>query len=136
MQILNGHVYTPISTHNKPNSEVYLDFCVDFIATNDGFRIKLHNYGTVIVTLADEDRLFTKSVVIKGINLIPFDSFEGKMRVCAKIRYRHAESPAFAEITGKDEITLTFDEPQRAPAPGQSAVIYDGEYVIGGGVIK
>ena len=88
------------------------------------------------VTLADEDRLFTKTVVLKGINLIPFDSFEGKIRVYAKIRYRHAESPAYAEITGEDEITLTFDEPQRAPARGQSAVMYDGDYVIGGGIIQ
>lgn len=88
------------------------------------------------VTLADEDRLFTDKVVINNINLIPFDSFEGKIRVKAKIRYRHAESDAYAEITGEDEITLTFDEPQRAPAKGQSAVMYDGDYVIGGGIIK
>ncbi len=88
------------------------------------------------VTLADEDRLFTKTVVIKGINLIPFDNFDGKIRVKAKIRYRHAESDAYAEQTGIDEITLTFDEPQRAPAKGQSAVMYDGDYVVGGGIIQ
>lgn len=88
------------------------------------------------VTLADEDRLFTKTVVIKNINLIPFDKIEGKIRVCAKIRYRHPESDAYAEQTGDDEITLTFDEPQRAPAKGQSAVMYDGDYVVGGGIIQ
>lgn len=88
------------------------------------------------VTLADEDRLFTDTVVIKGINLIPFDRIEGKLRVKAKIRYRHAESDAYAEQTGDDEITLTFDEPQRAPAKGQSAVMYDGDCVIGGGIIQ
>lgn len=88
------------------------------------------------VTLADEDRLFTDTVVLKGINLIPFDKIEGKIRVKAKIRYRHAESAAFAEQTGEDEITLTFDEPQRAPAKGQSAVMYDGDYVVGGGIIQ
>ena len=87
------------------------------------------------VTLADEDRLFTNTVVIKGINLIPFDKIEGKIRVKAKIRYRHEESDAYAEQTGADEITLTFDEPQRAPASGQSAVLYDGDYVVGGGII-
>ena len=88
------------------------------------------------VTLADEDRLFTNTVMIKGINLIPFDKIEGKIRVKAKIRYRHAESDAYAVQTGEDEITLTFDEPQRAPAKGQSAVMYDGDYVIGGGIIQ
>ncbi|MBQ8407977.1 MAG: tRNA 2-thiouridine(34) synthase MnmA [Clostridia bacterium] len=88
------------------------------------------------VTLADEDKLFTRTVVIRGINLIPFDRIDGKIRIKAKIRYRHAESDAFAEQTGDDEITLTFDEPQRAPAPGQSAVLYDGDYVVGGGIIQ
>lgn len=87
------------------------------------------------VTLADEDRLFTNTVKIRDINLIPFDSFDGRIRVKAKIRYRHPESDAYAEITGDNEITLTFDEPQRAPAKGQSAVIYDGDHVVGGGII-
>ena len=88
------------------------------------------------VTLADEDKLFTKTVVLKEINLIPFDKLEGTMRVKAKIRYHHTESDAYAEQTGADEITLTFDEPQRAPAKGQSAVMYDGDFVIGGGIIQ
>ena len=88
------------------------------------------------VTLADEDRLFTNTVIIRSVNLIPFDKLEGKMRVKAKIRYRHEESEAYAEQTGFDEITLTFDTPQRAPAKGQSAVMYDGDYVVGGGIIQ
>ena len=91
---------------------------------------------TNTVTLADEDRLFTDTVVIRNINLIPFDKIEGKIKVKAKIRYRHEESDAYAEQTGDDEITLTFDKPQRAPAPGQSAVMYDGDYVVGGGIIQ
>jgi tRNA-specific 2-thiouridylase len=91
---------------------------------------------TNTVTLADEDRLFTNKVIIKNINLIPFDRLEGKIRVKAKIRYRHAESDAFAEQTSNDEITLTFDQPQRAPAKVQSAVMYDGDYVVGGGIIQ
>ena len=74
--------------------------------------------------------------MIKAINLIPFDKIEGDLRVKAKIRYRHAESEAYARQTAEDEITLFFDEPQRAPALGQSAVMYDGDYVIGGGIIQ
>ncbi len=88
------------------------------------------------VTLADEDKLFTNKVIIKGINLIPFDKIDNPIRVDAKIRYSQSQSPAYAEQTEEDEITLTFDTPQRAPAPGQSAVLYDGEYVIGGGIIQ
>ena len=94
------------------------------------------NADTNTVTLADEDRLFTRTVVIKDINLIPFDKIDGGIRVKAKIRYRHEESDAYAEQSGDDEITLTFDKPQRAPAKGQSAVLYDGDYVVGGGIIQ
>ncbi len=90
---------------------------------------------TNTVILADEDKLFTNKVVIKKINLIPFDHFDGIIRLSAKIRYRHEAAPCTAEITGQDEITLSFDEPQRAPAKGQSAVLYDGDYVVGGGII-
>lgn len=91
---------------------------------------------TNTVTLADEDRLFTDTVRLHEINLIPFDRIEGEIRVCAKLRYRHMESPAVAMQTGEDEITLIFDQPQRAPAKGQSAVLYDGDVVIGGGMIQ
>ncbi len=94
------------------------------------------DFKTNTVMLADEDRLFKDKVVIKNINLIPFDRLEGKMRVEAKIRYSQSQSPAYAEQTGEDEITLTFDTPQRAPARGQSAVMYDGDTVIGGGIIQ
>ncbi len=88
------------------------------------------------VTLADEDRLFKSRIVIRNINLIPFDKIEGQIRVDVKIRYSQSQSPACAEQTGEDEITLTFDTPQRAPAKGQSAVMYDGDTVIGGGIIQ
>ncbi len=88
------------------------------------------------VTLADEDKLFKNTVKLRDINLIPFDTLNGRMRVEAKIRYSQRTAAAYAEQTGDGEIMLEFDEPQRAPAKGQSAVIYDGEYVIGGGIIQ
>ena len=91
---------------------------------------------TNTVTLADEDKLFTDKVTIKGINLIPFDKLDAPIKVEAKIRYSQSVSPAIAEQTDEDEITLTFDTPQRAPAKGQSAVMYDGDYVVGGGIIQ
>ncbi len=94
------------------------------------------NAQTNTVTLADEDKLFKSKVVIKDINLIPFDRIEGKIRVEAKTRYSQSTSTAYAEQTGEDEITLTFDTPVRAPARGQSAVMYDGDIVIGGGIIQ
>lgn len=87
------------------------------------------------VMLSDEDRLFTNKIVIRGINLIPFDKIDSPINVQAKIRYKQPQSPAIAEQTAEDEITLIFKDSQRAPAKGQSAVMYDGDYVIGGGII-
>ncbi|MBE6548156.1 MAG: tRNA 2-thiouridine(34) synthase MnmA [Ruminococcaceae bacterium] len=98
--------------------------------------VKEKNVLNNTVTLADEEHIFTRHVVINNINLIPFDGLDGKMRVEAKIRYSQKACPAVAEQTAHDEITLTFDEPQRAAAAGQSAVMYDDDYVMGGGIIK
>jgi tRNA-specific 2-thiouridylase len=55
--------------------------------------------------------------------------------VAVKIRPRHEPAPAIIERTGEDEIRATFDEPQRAITPGQAAVFYDGDIVVGGGWI-
>jgi tRNA-specific 2-thiouridylase len=59
------------------------------------------------------------------------------MRVKIKIRHRH--DPAWATLepasASPDEVIATFDEPQRAVTPGQSAVFYDGDEVVGGGWI-
>jgi tRNA-specific 2-thiouridylase len=57
------------------------------------------------------------------------------MRVAVKIRHRHEPAPAVIEKTDTDEILVIFDEPQRAVTPGQAAVFYDGDVVVGGGWI-
>ncbi len=88
------------------------------------------------VILGDEEHLFTKEVLSENVNFIPFDSLEGEMRVTAKLRYRHKASPATIFPLEKGSVRIVFDQPQRAPSPGQAAVFYDGETVIGGGVIK
>jgi tRNA-specific 2-thiouridylase len=53
-----------------------------------------------------------------------------------KIRHKHQPAPAMIESAGRDEIRVTFDEPQRALTPGQAAVFYDGDNVVGGGWIE
>ena len=57
------------------------------------------------------------------------------MRVMVKTRYLQKEQPAIAEQTGDDTLHIEFETPQRAIAPGQAAVMYDGDTVIGGGTI-
>jgi tRNA-specific 2-thiouridylase len=56
-------------------------------------------------------------------------------RVLVQLRSRHQAAPARVRRTGEGEARVRFDEPQRAVTPGQSAVFYDGEIVVGGGIV-
>lgn len=60
---------------------------------------------------------------------------EGEFRADVKVRSMMAAAPAVISINGKGGAEVEFDTPQWAPAPGQSAVFYDGDVVLGGGVI-
>lgn len=88
------------------------------------------------VILCNNESLFTRELEAESINFIPFDRLDGTLRVKAKTRYKHAEQWATVEQTGEYSFRLSFDEPQRAICKGQSVVLYDGDYVIGGGIIK
>jgi tRNA-specific 2-thiouridylase len=82
-----------------------------------------------------EAELASATLRAKKLNWISIPELSGPMRVRAKIRHRH--EPAWATLVpaGPDEVVATFDEPQRAVTPGQSAVFYDGDEVVGGGWI-
>lgn len=58
------------------------------------------------------------------------------LRCTAKVRYGRREGACTAEITADGALRVVFDEPQRAVTPGQSVVLYDGECVLGGGIIE
>lgn len=89
------------------------------------------------VTLGDEDRLYKTEVKISSLNL-PSDphALDGEVCCTAKLRYAHREAPATFIRTGDTEGLLRFAEGVRAPSPGQFAVMYSGEYVLGGGIIE
>ncbi len=59
-----------------------------------------------------------------------------EFRCAAKIRYRQIEQPCTVHVESDSRVRVVFDEPQSAITPGQAAVFYDGEYVLGGGRIK
>ena len=88
------------------------------------------------VILGSDDALFSREADISDFNWISGKVFEGEFRCKAKIRYRHPEQWATVLPTGADTVHITFDEPQRAITPGQAAVLYDGDIVLGGGTIK
>lgn len=87
------------------------------------------------VILSDEKELFSRELVANDLNLIAVEKIEGKMRVKAKVRYRHAEQPATVEQLDDKHIRVVFDEPQRAITKGQAVVLYDGDVVVGGATI-
>jgi tRNA-specific 2-thiouridylase len=89
------------------------------------------------VVVGEQGHLYSKTLVARRTNLISVDELRGPMRVNVKIRHRHEPAAAVIEKkNGDDEILVTFDEPQRAITPGQAAVFYDGDVVVGGGWIQ
>ena len=87
------------------------------------------------VILCDNERLYSKSLLAKDVNLIAVDRIETPMRVKARVRYNQKEQPATVVSLDDDTISVSFDEPQRAICKGQAVVLYDGDYVVGGGTI-
>ena len=87
------------------------------------------------VTLGHDRDLFSSDADVSDVNWISGCSPEHEFRCSVKIRYRHPEQPATVIPLGKDRVKVVFDEPQRAITPGQAAVFYDGDVVLGGGVI-
>ncbi|MBE6598689.1 MAG: tRNA 2-thiouridine(34) synthase MnmA [Ruminococcaceae bacterium] len=90
------------------------------------------------VVLGDEEDLFCKSVSLGGFNCQAADcvsDLDG-LRFAVKLRYSQKESEAVVHAVGEDSMILEFDEPQRAPSPGQFGVLYSGDILIGGGVIE
>ena len=89
-----------------------------------------------IVTVAGADALYTDTVEARGLNWIACDALgEQPVRLQAKLRYRQPAQWVAAWQTGPDTLRVRFDAPQRAPAPGQALVLYDGATVVGGGVL-
>ena len=87
------------------------------------------------VTVGADAELATRTLRASRLNWIAIPELTAPMRVQIKIRHRHEPAWALLQPAGVDEVAATFDEPQRAVTPGQSAVFYDGDEVVGGGWI-
>lgn len=88
------------------------------------------------VIVGEQENLYSRTLLTKRTNLISVNELAEPMPVSVKIRHRHEPAAATLEKTGVDEIMVTFDQPQRAVTPGQAAVFYDGDIVVGGGWIS
>jgi tRNA-uridine 2-sulfurtransferase len=98
------------------------------------YVIQIDN-ATNQVKVGSESETTIRTLRARDLNWISIPSLDAPMRVKAKIRHRHDPAWATIEVSGDGEVLATFDEPQRAVTPGQSAVFYNGDEVVGGGWI-
>jgi tRNA-specific 2-thiouridylase len=105
------------------------------VATGSPLYVIQINGADKQVVVGGGEHLYSRTLRAHRINLISVGQLNEPMRVSVKIRHRHEPAAAIIEKSGEDEILVTFDEPQRAITPGQAAVFYDGDVVVGGGWI-
>ena len=87
------------------------------------------------VTVGPESALFTTTLLADNWNWYPFETLTTPVRVMAKARYRHTPQPATVYPLEGGTAKVVFDTPQRAMTPGQTVALYDGDVVVGGGII-
>jgi tRNA-specific 2-thiouridylase len=90
---------------------------------------------TNTVVAGPESSLFRRELVARGVNWASRDEPAEAIRLEVKVRYRNPAVAALVTPVGEGSVRVTFDEPQRAIARGQWAVFYDGDILVGGGVI-
>lgn len=88
-----------------------------------------------LVVLGDESELMQKQFRVGDLNWISIGQLDGPLAVAVKIRYSQQEVPATLLPVGDEQVQVAFDQPQRAVTPGQAAVFYLGDTVVGGGII-
>ncbi len=82
------------------------------------------------------ESLFRKRFIVAGLHWVALEGLAGPREAAVKIRYRHAEAPAVLHPESEGKVLVEFRTPQRAVTPGQAAVFYDGDIVLGGGTIE
>jgi tRNA-uridine 2-sulfurtransferase len=89
-----------------------------------------------VLIMGPKEYLYRKELSIKNLSLVTGEKIKNGTRILAVIRYRAAKTPAvFHMKKPESKAQIIFDEPVRAVTPGQSVVFYDGEKVLGGGII-
>ena len=102
------------------------------VATGSPLYVIQINGADKQVVVGGDEHLYSRTLRARRVNLISVGELREPMRVSVKIRHRHEPAPAVLEKIAADEVLVTFDQPQRAITPGQAAVFYDDEIVVGG----
>jgi tRNA-specific 2-thiouridylase len=88
------------------------------------------------VIVGDDDALRTTTFEIEDVNWVSCEKPKAPLRAVVKIRHKHEPAPAIIAPLDSNRARITFGAPQRAITPGQAAVFYDGDRVLGGGWIR
>jgi tRNA-specific 2-thiouridylase len=90
--------------------------------------------NTVIV--GEKKDVYASEFISIDLNWLAFEKLIAPVTLKVKIRYLHAEAEALITPVYDDKVSVKFTAPQMAVTPGQSAVFYDGDVVVGGGTIE
>jgi tRNA-specific 2-thiouridylase len=92
--------------------------------------------GKNAIYVGDNDDLLRSSFVVSNPNWIAFDALEKQIESQVKIRYQHQPQEGKISPLTREEVMVKFKKPERAITPGQSAVFYQDDMVLGGGIIE
>ncbi len=106
------------------------------IAAGERLYVARVDPGTNRVVLGKLRELETSEMFVSSPNYIAVEALCTPMNVTVKIRYRSSFVPAVIEPSGPDRIRVAFEKPAHGVCPGQAAVFYDGDVVVGGGIIE
>ena len=87
------------------------------------------------VVIGENKDVFTDTLYAGNLNFMAIEALKEPMRARGKIRYSHEGADCTIRMIDDNTLECKFDKPQRAVTPGQALVLYDGEYVLGGGTI-
>jgi tRNA-specific 2-thiouridylase len=88
------------------------------------------------VTIGNERSLYCGEFIVQDVNLIGQTSFEEPMHAQIKIRYNDEGHSGMIQSIEDGRLRIKFDQPQKSVTPGQSAVFFKGDLVLGGGIIE
>lgn len=88
------------------------------------------------IMVSDEQDLYSRSMQVSGVNWLSISEPNAEIEAEIKIRYLHNPAPGYVSPLPNNSVAVKFDKPQRAITPGQSAVFYTGDRVLGGGIIE